>query len=300
MKRLSVIIVTFRNIEIIKNCLDSIYRYNDIGDELEVIISDNTPDYSVYDFVKQNYPSVELIKNDNIGFGAGNNKGADIAKGEYLLFLNPDTLLIEPVFRFAIDCFDDNRELVMFGMKILDANRKQKNSFFLIDRDSILWNTLLHFCWKFDIFIPKLMYIAGADIFIRKDVFEQAGRFDENIFMYQEEPDLVRRIRGCLNNPKIRYFKHKRIIHLEGGTEEKNINSKIASIRRMYDTEKYYTDKWKLDILKIYKDKLRHQKLKGLIYKITGSVKYKNQKTTIDEYQRIVDKIKVYNENIRK
>ena len=62
MKKFSVIIVTYNNIEITKNCLDSIIRYNDIGEDLEVIVSDNSSDYLVYDYVKHNYPFVKLIK----------------------------------------------------------------------------------------------------------------------------------------------------------------------------------------------------------------------------------------------
>ena len=85
---LSVIIVAYRNIALLRDCIDSIYRFNDIGDELEVVVSDNSPDMELYNEIATDYPSVKLVKNDNIGFGAGNNRGYEASSGKYLFFFN--------------------------------------------------------------------------------------------------------------------------------------------------------------------------------------------------------------------
>ena len=100
---LSVIIVSYKNLEIIVDCLNSIYKNNDIGNYLEVIVVDNSPEDNIYNYVADNFENVRIIKNQNKGFGEGNNKGACIARGKYLLFLNPDTILVEPIFGFAIN-----------------------------------------------------------------------------------------------------------------------------------------------------------------------------------------------------
>ena len=84
---LSVIIVSYLHYDILSECLDSIKKYNDIGDELEVIVSDNSPSSNIINQLKSNYPWVKTCKNQNKGFGAGNNRGIGISTGKYILFL---------------------------------------------------------------------------------------------------------------------------------------------------------------------------------------------------------------------
>lgn len=81
--KLSVIIVSYENCEILRDCLDSIKKFNDLKDEAEIIISDNSITNSVYEMVKKDYPEIQIIKNNNIGFGPANNRAVDISSGEY-------------------------------------------------------------------------------------------------------------------------------------------------------------------------------------------------------------------------
>lgn len=92
---LSVIIVAYKNKDILTDCIDSIMENNDDPDKVEIIIVDNSPDYELYDYISSKYPQLLMIKSDNRGFGAGNNTGVKNSRGQYLLFLNPDTILIE-------------------------------------------------------------------------------------------------------------------------------------------------------------------------------------------------------------
>lgn len=71
MCELSVIIPTYRQIDIVEDCLDSIKTFNDIGHGLEVIVSDNSEDTKLYDYIKEKYEWVKIVKNGNIGFGGG-------------------------------------------------------------------------------------------------------------------------------------------------------------------------------------------------------------------------------------
>lgn len=138
--KLSVIIVSYENCEILRDCLDSIKKFNDLKDEAEIIISDNSITNSVYEMVKKDYPEIQIIKNNNIGFGPANNRAVDISSGEYLLFLNPDTILLEPIFQFAVDKFEQQSNLALFGIKLMNVNGTANNSFFAMDNYTLSWH----------------------------------------------------------------------------------------------------------------------------------------------------------------
>ena len=93
MKKISVIIVAYKNGGILKNALDSIQRFNDIGTDLEAIIMDNSPeDQQVKQFVVESgIENYQYIAGKNNGFGYGNNRGAEIASGETMNFLPRNT-----------------------------------------------------------------------------------------------------------------------------------------------------------------------------------------------------------------
>ena len=95
MKILSIIIVTFNNFIVVKECIESIFKYNDINELLEVIVVDNSTQISITQDIKELWPNVKCIKNSkNGGFGKGNNIGEKIACGENIAFINPDTEFI--------------------------------------------------------------------------------------------------------------------------------------------------------------------------------------------------------------
>jgi len=282
----SVIIVSYKKLNILIDCLDSIYKYNDIGDKLEIIVVDNSPEDSIYSYIKSNYNNVIILKSENRGFGAANNLGARIARGKYLLFLNPDTILIEPIFQFAIKKFEENNNLAWFGIKLLDKNFKKSFSFAFINEDSFFQQLLSILFRKLDLFIDGKMFIAGADIFIRKKVFFDIGMFDENIFMYAEEADLAIRIRA--NNYKTKYFKEKSLIHLGG---EAGTNRDFAIREGLRSTE-YLCKKYNIDFDKKLLRQIRSQKFKYFIYLIFKREKCKEVKLHLEilkEYYKTSD-----------
>jgi len=271
----SVIIVSYNNLQTIIDTIESIIEFNDIENKLEVIVVDNSPVNDVFDYIQQNYIDIIIVKNNNKGFGEANNVGATFAKGKYLLFLNPDTILIEPIFEFAIDKFEQDRELAEFGVKLVDVKLNRNTSFYYIDKYGFIYNQLIKMCRKLDCYIDGKMCIIGADIFIRKELFYDCGTFDENIFMYNEEADLTRRIKRL--NKKTAYFKEKRIIHLEGATTS---NKQIALERRM-KSEKYYCAKYGVCFKKKISSIIRYDYFKMIIYKFTNSKKYEIYKNNI-------------------
>lgn len=277
----SVIIVTYNNIEIVKDCLKSIHQYNDIGKLLEIIIVDNSSNKKILNYVKKNWRDVKIIDNNNMGFGEGNNVGAKKAKGKYLLFLNPDTILVEPIFKFAIEKFENNDNLGLFGVKLIDRNFKKNMSYYLIDKSGFLAAQLNKICNKFNFFLDGLMFISGANIFIKKEIFVNAKMFDQKIFMYKEESDLIKRVKNL--NYKTAYFKSKKIIHLEGETVS---NSNMALKRRL-DSSRYYSKKYNLNFKKQLCQEMRYNYLKFYLYKFIKNKKqyiYKDNINIIREY----------------
>lgn len=259
--RISVIIVSYNNLNILINCIESIFKYNDVGANLEVIIVDNSTCNDIYNYLKCNYPECIIIKNINKGFGQANNVGAKIAKGEFLLFLNPDTILIEPIFKFALQKFNESSDLALFGIKLLDKQLKDNISFYFIDKHDFISGQILKLFNKLNLFFKNSMYISGANMFVRKSEFYKAGQFDTNIFLYYEEPDLIKRIKnnGCI----IGFFHTKRIIHLEGKTTH---NYKKFLIIRL-QSAKYYSHKYNLNFKKQIKDEIIYNKLKYIANK---------------------------------
>lgn len=275
---LSIIIVNYHSFSYVKNCVDSIYRYNDIAEGLEVIIVDNSEDKKEYEQLMSIIDKVNIVNNTNKGFGAGNNKGVACASGKYLLFLNPDTELIEPVFRDAISIFEGNSNLGAFGFKLVDKDLKPNVSC-AMRMTMGFWRTMLsNILVKFGFFIPKIMFTSGADLFIRKEAFDNVKGFDENIFMYCEEADILNRINNIGYSNA--FFKNHSIVHYEGKTQK---NDYSRTYYNMLKSKIYYCNKYGYNIKMELKKELRYCKMKLGVFRLFGI------KSKEEEYWKILD-----------
>lgn len=267
MIRLSVVIVTYNCLELLKKCIASVFQFNDIGEELEVIVVDNGSDGS-YEKIKAmpGFEEVIAFKHENSGFGAGNNAGAAIAEGDVILFLNPDTELVEPVFKYALQKFDKDIELGCFGVQLIDKDHKPAPS----------GGYRLHMgLWKVQsykilnrigVFLPDKMFTSGADLFIRRSSFYECGAFDENIFMYCEEADICNRLNGI--GKKVAYFPEKHIIHNEGSTAADSFPQKYSAVLK---ARQYYCKKYGINFSREAKKELRYCRLKAHALKSMGN-----------------------------
>lgn len=262
--KISVVIVSYKNYAVLEKCLNSIKTYNDIGNELEVIVVDNSPlkekQVANIDNIKKLVNT--YIDSDNRGFGAGNNLGCKYATGDILAFINPDIILIEPIFKHVMKLFNKENDVGIIGLKLLNKNMESNYSFFfdfntkLYRKKTIkLWNDL-------NIFDDSCMYTSGANIFIKKDVFNNAGGFDENIFMYYEEPDLKRRILKNNVNAKFIFDPTVKMIHLDGSSTPNS----IFSLKKEIQSTIYYGKKYGLDYIKKLNFEYRYCVMKRNIY----------------------------------
>ncbi len=262
-KELSIIIVTYNSQTVIKDCLQSIQKFNDIGNELEIIIVDNSPKFEIEDFVKRLNLNldIKMIHNpQNGGFGQGNNIGAKKAKGEIFFFLNPDTILIEPIFKFMLGEFE-NKRLGCAGFRLVDMNFNPNETFGIFPEYSFFNWILKKLLARFINFWPlyKFIFPWGADIVVRKEDFMKAGMFDEKIFLCNEEPDLIRR----LSRKKVKIF-NRRIVHLEGHTT-------VVPESRILDWQnstKYYLQKYGFSYQKYLLNFSRKIRLKKIFKKM--------------------------------
>ena len=274
---LSVVIVSYKNYGVLSNCLDSIQKFNDIGDALEVIVVEQTPESDLYARLCREYPWVVAVRRENKGFGAGNNAGAAIAHGRYLLFLNPDTVLLEPVFRFSIARFEENPKLGLFGVRLVDSSGNRNQSFYFrkpygILRGSILWRI----CDRFDLFIPNAMYITGADMFVRANAFQQIGFFDERMFMYFEETYLCEKLEHA--GMSIGYFSDRRIVHLEGKT-----GGNVAKFCRQLDSLEVLCGDLGYDFSRVMRKMALDRKIKAML----GSDKETRRREVVEIERRL-------------
>ena len=282
MKRLSVIIVTYNCFDLLEKCMESVYRYNDIGDSLEIIVVDNGDDGS-YERIKTvpGFEGVISFKHENTGYGAGNNAGAKISEGEVLLFLNPDTEFIEPVFDFAIKKFDNDPDLGSFGVHLLDKDLQPAPSggfrlhmgFWKVQGYRLLD--------KLGVFLPDRMFTCGADLFVRRDSFFECGAFDENIFMYCEEADICNRLNSI--GKHIAYFPEKSIIHSEGSTSADSFPKKYSGVLK---ARKYYCAKYGIDFKREAKKELSYCRMKADALKLLGKTEASSA------YYEVVDILK--------
>lgn len=264
--KITIIIVAYINYTDLQRTLDSISSYNDIGNSLEVIVVDNSPEgMKVNSKIKINNWSFRYnyISSENRGFGSGNNLGAQIAKGDILGFINPDIIFISPIFKRILEEFNDFSNTVMIGCRLLKENGKYNSSFkydfgygFTIKQ----MNKIVNFLGEFN---ESKMYIEGADIFIRKETFFKAGMFDEQFFMYYEEADLIRRVKEKTKG-NIKFLRDVKMIHLENGSTP--VSDEMTKIE--LESCVKFARKYGLNPYKKIRADLNYLKLKYYVFKI--------------------------------
>ncbi|MGB9707249.1 MAG: glycosyltransferase family 2 protein [Microgenomates group bacterium] len=230
---LSIIIISYNTKKITLNCLKSIIQsLKNTKITYEIIVVDNNSNdgsqKEILNFkVKNKKTNMKLIFNkDNIGFGKANNQAVKIAKGEYLLFLNSDIVVlnnsIEKMFKF----YKQYQNLFNFlGGKLLNKDKSPQPScgpmYFLPMVFAHLF--LKGDYWQLTRFSPKKLkevdWVSGACFITKKEYFNKINGFDENIFMYMDEVDLFYRAKK--NGYRIFFYPEAKFIHLGSASSGK-------------------------------------------------------------------------------
>lgn len=217
---ISVIIVTFHSEKVIYECIDSLLKYNDIGDKLEIIVIDNST-IDVYKrmskkILKDYQGKVKSFKSPgNIGYGRANNLGAEISSGEILLFLNPDAIFVMPIFTKIYACFLKDKKVSTAGIQLICEKKIEQISYiFIKGYISPLLGVLVKILNKLNYKLPN-MITSGSCFFVRREIFSKVGGFNEKIFLYQEESYLAKKIKKLSKNLKLVFLHDLKIIHRE-------------------------------------------------------------------------------------
>ena len=291
-KTISVIIVTYNSERHIFDCLDSLFKHNDIGDELEVIIVDNMSQafgVTKEKLVERYHDNLIILQNNrNGGYGQGNNVGIRYSTAPIIMIMNPDVRLVQPVFKKAIKVFEDE-SVVQFGMQQLDKNGNRAYSFAVSSIvHPLIGLPLTSVCNKCRWFIPQLMYLSGACFFVRRKPFEDVGLFDERLFMYREEDDIHYRLMKN-KSARIVYDKNTGYLHLHGLYSEPNLDDFSYEQKNLKNDILINKDRG-LDAKTVIKRQIIWTKL--FIFKERlASIRNKNVKKKIEHMQQWVDQM---------
>ncbi len=193
--RASIIIVSYNSAADLHACLDSAMR--NVQDDDEIIVVDNASEDGSAALVRSEYPQVQLIENSNSGYAGGNNLGASAASGEYLVFLNPDTVMMPQALDALLAplCVDPTVGLATACL-VHRANPQLINTC-----GNTMHYTGLTYCRGANQPLERYQQdcevdsVSGAAFAIRSSLFAQLGGFDEGFFMYVEDSDLSLRAR---------------------------------------------------------------------------------------------------------
>src|SRR5258708_6886663 len=226
MVKLSVIILTFNTQKLTSRCVKSLinnYKKNIENGDMEIIVADNgSEDDTISTLTKVKY--IKVVENKkNYGFSKGNNLGAKVSKGKYILFLNSDVEVEDNGFLSMIEFMDNNANVGILGGKLLNPDGSTQLS---------TGNFYNFFSLLFTLFgadslnrkkpnkIQKVDWVSGASLMIRKDLFDNLRGFDENFFMYIEDMDLC--FRAKKRGFSTYFWENIKLIHKELGSSNRS------------------------------------------------------------------------------
>jgi len=240
---LSVIIVTYKEKELLRKCLQSVLN-SKTNYKFEILVSDSNSSDGTVEMVKQEFPQVKLLDNQqNLGFSKGNNVAIKQSVGRLVLLLNADTEVRSDTLDVSIKYMDDHSEVGAMGCKVLLPNGELDKACrrkFPNPANAFLRLFGFRKFSDYNIDTPidaeiEVDSIMGAYFLIRKSVIDQIGLLDEEFFMYGEDLDWCWRIKE--KGFKVMYYPKAEITHYKYGA------SKSIPFR---------TIKWAHDAMKIF------------------------------------------------
>lgn len=276
---LSIIIINFNSKKLLVDCLNSIFTsYPDIF--FEIIVVDNNSNENIKD-LEIIYTKVKFIYNKlNLGFGAANNIGIKESTGEFVLLLNPDTIVNGNSFIPMMDYLENNADVGVVGCKIYNEKgeiERSTHSFPTLVKEFFHSNEFLKIFFGYNNRLIKIFFdlfkfnslhsyndhdnkmevdhVTGACMMLKREVITNVGLFDEAFFLYNEEVEWSLRIKKA--GYKIIFLPNSYIIHLFGCStgqrvQKQKVNKLLVERYRgmFYFFQKHYS-KVKLTMLRI-------------------------------------------------
>ncbi len=254
MTDISVIIVNYNVKEFLHNSIESIIKSSH-GFNTEIIVVDNASSDGSAEYILKSFPDVKVIANkENLGFGKANNQALEIAKGKFLVIINPDTIVKEDSFRKVIEFFNNTPDAGMAGCKVLNPD----GSLQLACRRSYPgpWVSFTKVTGLSNLFPKSRLFaqynltyldenqtyevdaISGSFMVLKREAYEKTGGFDPQFFMYGEDLDLCFRVKKA--GYKVYYLHTTEIIHYKG---ESTKRSPIDETKHFYKAMSVFVNK---------------------------------------------------------
>ena len=244
---LSIVIVNWNTRHVIVECLESVLA-NLGGLAAEIIVIDNASTDDSARVIVERFPQVRLIANiANRGFAAANNQGMHIARGRYVLLLNPDTVVLDDVFEKAIAYAQRHPDVGVVGCQVMEsAETIQRTCFrFPSPLNTLMWVSGALAWFPKSRIAGRAAYgpwtrlnerevdvVSGMFMLVRRQAIEQVGLMDEAYFVFAEEADWCYRFRSagwrCVFAPV------GRIMHVDGGSK----STEQASVKMYVEIQK--------------------------------------------------------------
>lgn len=292
---LSIIIVSYNTADITVDCLRSIKQDKGLKNiDYEIIVVDNdSKDDSIQkinkfanqfvgaDCVRPTpkkggcNPPLHLIQNStNSGFGRANNQGIKIAKGNYILLLNSDTIILHSSISQSLDWLCSHPEASTCTAQLLNKDKtiQASGGYFPNLLNVFTWSTglddlpLVNLLVKplhphtptfytkdsFYLYDHRQDWVTGAFMLTRKELLNKVGGFDESYFMYGEEVELSYRIKKCTPNNQVWYLVGPQIIHLGGASATSRLNPILNEYLGIISFFKKHKPKYQATLVKLF------------------------------------------------
>lgn len=234
MVKISVIIVSWNTRRYLDRCLSSLFSTSK-GLDLEVWVVDNFSNDGSVSMVKEKYPDVSIIENnENVGFGKANNQVFEKTTGEFLLLLNSDAFVAPGCVQRLLEVIETYSDTGAAGCKLLNEDKSlQRSCYSFPTLATELWQTLwldrlipsskifgkyLMSYWAMDD-LRIVDVVMGAVMLVRREALNGEMLFDDNYFMYSEEVDLCYRLKK--RGWAVRYVPDVQAVHIWGGSSNK-------------------------------------------------------------------------------
>jgi GT2 family glycosyltransferase len=243
---LSICIVNWNTVDLLRNCLDSIFKQK-WKTSIEVIVVDNDSSDSSLEMMVCEFPQVKIIANkENVGFARANNQAIAQSNGKYILLLNSDTVVFPESLDVVVDFIDRHPEAGMVGCKLINPDGSLQRSCWqgfpslkstIID-SFYLWRLFPGSTWVSRSELPveqldcelEVDHLLGAFMLVRREVIDSVGGMDESIFLFLEETEWCYRIKN--NGWHIFYLPTAKVLHLGQQSVHKNPERTLPELYR--------------------------------------------------------------------
>lgn len=257
MTDLSIIIVCHNGWEQLDKCLDALDSFTGENFKTEVIIVDNKSDDDAIYKTKKRFPKFRFINNKiNGGFANGCNMGAGNASGEFILFLNPDTVAAESEIENLLRIAEQNPEFKIVSCRQVNNSGKENiaygpfpTMFNLTGFQRAIFGSRMSEVRRLKSEVRFPDWISGSVVLIKNETFKKLDGFDEDYWMYYEDVDLCRRVRDI--DGEIAFCSNITIEHNHGGSSRINLKTTSLTKTEVLISRHVYISKHKIGFARI-------------------------------------------------